>query len=75
MWQKRISHLFHILGQLSPYSQVTVESLAREYKMSKSDVRKDVDIILAANLGVFLEEDKIRISKYGYKRIRSWLLS
>ena len=67
--------MFHILGQLSPYSQVTVESLAREYKMSKSDVRKDVDIILAANLGVFLEEDKIRISKYGYKRIRSWLLS
>ena len=75
MWQKRISHLFNILGQLSPYSQVTVESLAREYNMSKGEVRKDVDIILAANLGVFIEEDKIRISKYGYKRIRSWLLS
>ncbi|BBM87215.1 hypothetical protein [Candidatus Uabimicrobium amorphum] len=75
MWQKKISHLFNILGQLSPYSQVTVESLAKEYKMSPKDVRKDVNIIIAANLGVFMEDDKIRISKYGYKRIRSWILS
>jgi len=75
MWQDKISHLFHIVGQLSPYSQVTVDSLAREYNMSKSKVEKDVEIILSAGLGVFVEDDKIRITRHGYKRIRSWLLS
>ncbi|WP_372368677.1 hypothetical protein [Candidatus Uabimicrobium sp. HlEnr_7] len=75
MWQQKISHLFNILGQLSPYSQVTIESLAKEYKKAPRAIKKDLEILMSANLGVFIEEDKIRISKHGYKRIRSWVLS
>ncbi len=75
MSEQRFIRLFSIVGQISPHSQVTVHDLATEYEVSERTIKRDVQILQDAKLGVFCEENKIKISRTGYKRIRSWMLS
>ena len=73
MWDKRLSRMFSILGQLSPHSQLTVNDLAKEYEVNERTIQRDLQTMESAKLGIFHENGKIRISRVGYRRIRSWL--
>lgn len=75
MWEQRIARLFHILTFLSPHSQVTIEDLAREYEVDEKTIKRDLQMLEEARLGVFNEDGKIKISRIGYRRIQSWMLS
>ena len=74
MRDERFSRIFSIVGQLSPHSQVTVHDLSEEYGVSSKSIQRDVDVLRNAKLGVFMEEGKIKISRIGYGKIRSWML-
>jgi len=71
--QERMCRIFNILGQLSPYSQVTVKELAVEYEISNRSIQRDIEVLKRAQIGVFEDEDKIKISCAGYKKIKSWM--
>ena len=73
MHGQRLTRLFHILGYLSPHSQVTVRELAREYNVTKRTIERDIEALQDAHLGVFYEDDRIKISRIGYKKIKSWM--
>lgn len=70
----RMSRLFSIIGYLSPHSQITIPDLAKEYEVSKRTIRRDIEVLQNAQLGIFIEKNRIRISRIGYKKIRSWML-
>lgn len=73
---ERMGRIFNILGQLSPYSQVTVKDLAAEYGISERSVQRDIDVLERSELGIFKdEENRIKIGKNGYKKIKSWMES
>ena len=74
MFEHRVSRLFSILGQLSPHSQVTVHELCREYELDSKTIQRDIEMLQEAKIGVFYDDDKIKISRIGYKRIRRWML-
>ena len=75
MQEQHFSRLFGILSQLSPYSQVCVHDLAAEYKVNERTIERDIDVLREAKLGVFYDEDnKVKISRVGYGRIRSWIV-
>ena len=75
MWEKRISRLFNILSFVSPHSQITIHELADEYGVDTRTIERDVQLLREAKLGIFCDEDKIKISRHGYKRIRSWIVA
>lgn len=75
MWERRLGRLFSIVAYLSPHSQVTIEDLAREYEVDMKTIRRDLKILRSAQLGIFLEQGKIKISRIGYRRIQSWMVS
>ncbi len=73
--QERFSRLFSILSQLSPHSQLTVNDLVAEYEVSPRSIERDLEVLKRAQLGVFEdEENRIRIGRNGYKKIRSWMI-
>ncbi len=74
MNQQRLVRLFSIIGQISPYSQLTVSDLAAEYEVHPRTIARDVQILQDAQLGVYCdEEDKIKIHRVGYKKIKQWM--
>lgn len=75
MWETRVARLFNILGHLSPHSQITVEDLAQEYEVNQKTIHRDINTLQQAKLGVFYEDGHLRISRQGYRRIRSWIVS
>ncbi len=72
--QERMCRLFSILGQLSPHSQVTISDLVSEYEVSERTISRDLEVLERAKLGVFQDDDSIKISRNGYKKIRSWII-
>ena len=72
--EQRFSRIFGIVGTLSPYSQITVRELANEYEVSSRTIQRDIKALQNAKLGVFYEGHKLKISRTGYKKIRSWML-
>ncbi len=72
--QERFTRLFSILSQLSPHSQVMVSDLVAEYQVSERTIYRDLEVLKDAQLGVFEEDNKIRIGRNGYKKIRSWMI-
>ncbi len=70
---QKMSRLFGILGQVSPHSQITVHDLAREYETTERTIRRDIEVLESAKLGVFYDEGKIKMSRAGYKKIKSWM--
>ncbi len=74
MWEERLSRMFGIISYLSPHSQVTVRDLAEEYEVSRKTIRRDIEMIQEAQLGVFYDGKAIKISRQGYKKIRSWII-
>jgi len=75
MNQQRLTRVISILGYLSPHSQVTVHDLAAEYGTSERTIQRDIDALQDAKLGVYLDEETIKIHRDGYKKIKSWMLS
>ena len=75
MWEERFSRIFGIVSYLSPHSQVSVHDLAQEYEVCKRTIERDIEILQDAQLGVFYDGEKIKISRTGYKKIRSWMTS
>ena len=73
MQEKRFARMFAILGQLSPHSQVMIRDLACEHEVSKKTIQRDIDALMSAKLGVYYDEDRIRISRIGYGKILSWM--
>lgn len=71
---KRFVRLFGILGQLSPHSQVTVRDLSAMYEVSERSIQRDINVLRDARLGVYCDDEKIKISRVGYRKIRSWML-
>lgn len=75
MWEQRIARLFSILSHLSPHSQLTVQDLAKEYEVDERTIERDIQLLESAQLGIFYDENaSIKISRIGYRRIRSWIL-
>lgn len=74
MWEQRMSRLFNILTFLSPHSQLTVEDLARQYEVDAKTIQRDLRMLESAQLGIFNDDGKIKISRIGYRRIRSWMV-
>lgn len=76
MWEKRMERLFCILSYLSPHSKVTTADLAKEYEVNRRTIERDIQILSNARLGVSYDPDGyICISRTGYRKIRSWMLS
>lgn len=75
MWDERLSRLFSILATLSPYSQITVRDLAQEYEVSERTIERDIEALQVAKLGVFYDGEKLKISRIGYRKIQSWMIS
>lgn len=74
--QERLCRIFNILSYLSPHSKVTVHDLASEYQVSERSIQRDIAVLERAQLGVFYDEDKtVKISRIGYRKIRSWMIS
>lgn len=72
--EKRFSRLFSILGELSPHSELTVHDLAVEYEVNERTIERDLEVLRAAQLGVFYDEyATVKISRVGYARIKSWI--
>ncbi|MBI4849403.1 MAG: HTH domain-containing protein [Nitrospirae bacterium] len=72
--QERMCRIFNIIGQLSPFSQVTVHDLAAEYNVDERTIQRDIEVLERAELGVFQDENScIKIGKNGYKKIKSWI--
>ena len=71
---ERIGRLFAILGTLSPHSQVTVRDLAEEYEVSPRTIQRDLKALMNAELGIFYDNEKIKISRLGYRKIKSWMI-
>lgn len=69
--QERLCRIFNILGQLSPFSQVTVHDLSVEYGVDERTIQRDVEVLERAELGVF--EDENNTLKIGYRKIKSWI--
>ncbi len=74
MWDERLSRLFGIIGTLSPHSQITVQDLAKEYEVSERTIQRDLEALQEAKLGIFYDGESIKISRIGYRKIRSWML-
>ena len=74
MNQQRLVRLFSIIGQISPYSQLTVHELSQEYEVHPRTIERDIEVLQDAKLGVYLDEnEKIKIHKLGYKKIKQWM--
>ncbi|NUM34551.1 MAG: DeoR family transcriptional regulator [Candidatus Brocadiae bacterium] len=74
MWEERFSRMFGIIGYLSPHSQVTIRELAQEYEVSTKTIQRDLKVLEEAKLGVFYDGESIKMSRTGYKRVRSWMV-
>lgn len=74
MWETRIARLFGILSYLSPHSQITLNDMAQIYEVHRRTIERDIEILQSATLGIFMDEDRIKISRMGYKKIQSWML-
>jgi len=75
MWETRVARLFSILGQLSPYSQLTLCDLANEYGVDERTIARDINILKDAKLGVFKDSNNtIKIHRNGYRKIKSWII-
>ncbi len=74
MWEDRLSRLFSIVGELSPHSQITVQDLAREYEVSERTIQRDIQTLQEAKMGIFYDGESLKISRVGYRKIRSWML-
>jgi predicted DNA-binding transcriptional regulator YafY len=74
--QERMCRLFNIIGQLSPFSQVTVHDLAAEYNVDERTIQRDIEVLERAQIGVFEDENNtLKISRVGYRKIKSWMES
>ena len=73
MWNKRISRLFSILGQLSPHSQITIQELACEYEVSQRTIERDIQTL--SMVGVTISEGRVFISRQGCQSISAWMLT
>ena len=74
--EHRLVRLISILGLLSPHSQVTIRDLAVEYGVSTKTAQRNVNVLRDAKLGVYQDEcGKVKITRMGYKKIKSWLLA
>ncbi|NUM33437.1 MAG: HTH domain-containing protein [Candidatus Brocadiae bacterium] len=73
--EEKLSRLLGILGTLSPHSQVTVQELSAEYNVSNRTIQRDIATLQNAKLGVFYDDGgKLKISRVGYRKIRSWMI-
>ena len=74
MWEERLSRIFGIIGYLSPHSQVTIRELAQDYEVSTRTIKRDIEMLQDAQLGVFYDGESIKMSRTGYKKVRSWII-
>jgi len=73
--EEKLSRLLGILGTLSPHSQVTVRELSEEYDVSDRTIQRDIATLQKAKLGVFFDDGgSVKISRVGYRKIRSWMI-
>lgn len=73
--EEKLSRLFGILGTLSPHSQVTVRELSQNYEVSDRTIQRDIATLQSAKLGVFYDDlGNLKISRVGYRKIRSWMI-
>ncbi|HPY74478.1 MAG: DeoR family transcriptional regulator [Planctomycetes bacterium] len=73
--EERFSRLFGIIANISPHSQINIRDLAKEFGVSERTIKRDLLILQQAKLGIYFEGRFIRITRIGYKKIRSWLIS
>ena len=74
MWESRFLRVFSILAMLSPHSQETLYTLARQLECDESQIRRDIAILKSCGLAVYVDgEGHVRIMAAGYKRIVSWM--